>query len=222
MKFGKLFLIFFTLCASAHASPYFAAETIKPTLISSPFKKGSAEWKKEISEIIEMQKNPDPREIEQAKKEFRYVSETLVLAVDESLSREKFPKLYAMLDRAGETSHAVNDQAKNYYDTKRPYLSDKRVKALIEAHSNPSYPSGHTCGSYTTAHIMALLVAQKRDQFYARAKKIAWHRALTGMHFPNDLDGGREMALLVVGGLLQNKDFQKDFSAAQQELRGLK
>lgn len=220
MKHLKLFLIFFStllFVTNSQAKPYFTADSISPTLLTPPTKEDSAESKKEIAEIIELQKNPDPNEIMQAEKEVHYTPETLVLAVDEKMSRERFVHLYNLLDRVAETSQIANDRAKEYWNTKRPYLLDKRVKALVEVHSNPAYPSGHTCGSFTTAHVMGLILPQKRDEFYARAQKIAWHRVIVGMHFPTDLKGGKEMALLVIGGLLQNAEFQQDLAEVKKE-----
>jgi acid phosphatase (class A) len=216
----KLLILFFAsflIGKIATAKPYFTADLISPTLLTPPTKQDSAESKKEIAEIIELQKNPDPNEIIQAEKEVHYTPETLVLAVDEKMSRERFVHLYNLLDRVAETSQIANDRAKEYWNTKRPYLLDKRVKALIEAHSNPAYPSGHTCGSFTTAHVMGLILPQKRDEFYARAQKIAWHRVIVGMHFPSDVKGGKEMALLVIGGLLQNAEFQQDLVEVKKE-----
>jgi acid phosphatase (class A) len=211
-----LFLVSFLISETVVAKPYFAADSVSPTLLTPPNKEGSAESKKEIAEIIELQKNLDPNEITEAAKEVNYTPETLVLSVDEKMNRERFPQLYNLLDRVADTSQVVNDGAKEYWNTKRPYLLDKRVKALVEAHSNPAYPSGHTCGSFATAHVMGLILPQKRDEFYARAQKIAWHRVIVGMHFPTDVKGGKEMALLLMGMLLQNAEFQKDLAEVKK------
>ncbi len=215
-KLPILFFVYFLISETVFAKPYFAADSFSPTLLTTPNKEGSAESKKEIAEIIELQKNIDPSEIIQAAKEVNYTPETLVLTVDEKMNREGFPQLYNLLDRVAETSRVVNDSAKEYWNTKRPYILDKRVKALVEAHSNPAYPSGHTCGSFATAHVMGLILPQKRDEFYARAQKIAWHRVIVGMHFPTDVKGGKEMALLLMGMLLQNAEFQKDLAEVKK------
>jgi acid phosphatase (class A) len=112
-----------------------------------------------------------------------------------------------LIDRAFLTSKAVNDSAKNYWNTKRPYLMDKNIKALIKPHNNKSYPSGHTSSSYVAAHLLGLLIPEKRNQFYNRAAEIANHRILVGMHYPKDVEGGKEMALLIVGAFLENDQF---------------
>lgn len=222
MKQTKLLLIFFAayfFCAQAQAESYLDVDAISPTLISRPLKVGSAEWKKEIEEILVLQKNADKEEIKEAEKQYHYSLEKLLKSVDEELTREDFPQTYELLDNVYDTSKSVNEEVKEYWNTKRPYQMDSRVKALIKTHSNPSYPSGHTCGAYTTARVMALLFPEKRDEFFASAEKIAQHRVLVGMHFPHDIRGGKELSLLIVGALLQNEEFLEDLADAKEELK---
>lgn len=201
----------------AFAAPYFDATSIAPTIIDPPLAKNSASWKQEITDIIALQKNADPEAIAAAEKE--RIMQPEMIAETAGLSRESHPALYTLLSRVGDTSRDVSDQAKDYWNTQRPYLSDPRVKALIDAHDNPAYPSGHTTGCYVWAYVMSMLLPEKREQFMARAETTAQHRVLVGMHYPHDLKGGKQLALLIVGGLLQNKDFQNDLAKARQELQ---
>jgi len=39
---------------------------------------------------------------------------------------------------------------------------------------------------------------------------------LVGEHFPSDIRAGKRLSLLIVGGLLQNSEFQKDFQVAKK------
>ncbi|MDX2083616.1 MAG: phosphatase PAP2 family protein [Rickettsiales bacterium] len=215
-----VFFIFIFISFNSLAEPYFSSQTIDPNLITPPFSYESAEFKKDISQIIALQKKADKKEIIKALDERQLRPETIVEIVDPSLTRAANPKLYKLLDRASETSISTTENVKNYWNTKRPYLIDNKIKALIPPHDNPAYPSGHTCGSYVVAHILGLLIPQKRQIFYQRANEIAKHRVLVGMHYNKDLEGGKELALLIVGGLLQNEAFQKDFAAAKKELAG--
>lgn len=216
-KFLAIFFAVFLVNFQANAQAYFDKDIISPTLIDPPFKVDSAEWKSDVKEIIKIQKNVDVAEIDQALEERELVSEHVAL-VDPTLTRQQHPQLYKLLDRVSETSREVNRSAKNYWNTKRPYLMDKNIKALITPHDNPAYPSGHTSGSYVLAHVLGLLIPEKRAQFQERAAKIAWHRVMIGMHYPKDVDGGRQLALLVVGALMENPDFRKDFEKAKKEL----
>lgn len=198
------------------AAPYFPADTIPPTIIAAPPAPQSAEWKKNVAHIIAIQQHPSSKDLKQANEEREMRPELLL---DKAISRQSYPAIYALLDRVGETSLDVTDATKKYWNTRRPYLMDKRVKALIDAHDNPSYPSGHTTGSYLWAQVLALVWPEKRDMFMARAESIAQHRVLVGMHYPHDLEGGKALASILMGGLLQNAEFQKDLQQAKLEIQ---
>lgn len=222
MNHSKLLLFFLTayfLSTPSWAQTYFAAESIAPTLISAPLQKDSVEWKNEIKAIIKLQKNADKKEVEQALLERSFDAEKFVQFFDNELILQQYPKLFQLLDRTTATSRVVTDHVKSFYKMQRPYQVDKNIKELIKGHTNPAYPSGHTCKSYILAHILAMLIPERREQFYSRAAEIAQHRVLVGMHFQQDIKGGKELALLIVGGLLQNEDFKKDFENAQEELK---
>jgi acid phosphatase (class A) len=224
MKKTLISLIFLiSNCALAHAylaKPYFDVAIINPTLLDKSVALDSDERKDEIQQIIKLQKNPNAVELKQAIEEEHLKSEHVLLAVEPEMTRAKFPKTYDLLDRVLATAGAASSNAKNYWKIKRPFLTDKKIKLLVSSIGigELSYPSGHTTASYAMARVCALLIPQKSEEFFARANKIAEHRVLVGAHFPTDLKGGRQMALLVVGGLLQNAEFQKDFAAVKKEL----
>ena len=220
MNLKKIFTVFFLsffISAANAAEPYFAGDSISPTLIDPPFVQDSAEWKEELNYIIKLQRKFNLQEIDQALDERKLRPENVAQFVDPTLTREKNPKLYRLLDRVEQTSRNVTDNFKNHWQETRPYLVDKRVKVLITPSEGFSYPSGHATGSFIYAHVLSLLMPQKQQEFEDRAEKIAKRRQLVGMHFPKDLVGGKQLSLLVVGGLTQNKDFQKDLKAAKKE-----
>lgn len=215
----KIFFLSLVLCASnAFSKPYFGPKEVPPTLIDTPFKPESVEWKKEIEDIIKIQRKPDEKEVQLALEERELSPDIMMKFVDERITRQDYPKLFLLLDRVEETSRDITDAAKTYWNGKRPYLSDKKVKALIPAHDNPCYPSGHTTGSYTYAHVLGLLFPDKREELKKHAERIGQHRVLVGMHFPKDLVGGKQLSLLITGGFLQNRYFLKDLERAREEL----
>ncbi len=216
---SKFFLIiFFFVISTAQAKPYFAANLISPTLIDEPFKIDSIEFQNELEKIKVLQKDADKEEIKKAAKERHLTPELITKSTITNLTREKFPKVYALLDRVFETSKPLDESVKEYWNVKRPYLIDKNVKALVTPHKNPSYPSGHACGSYLAANVLSLLIPQKRFEFHENARLISERRVLVGMHYFKDLEGGKQLALLLTGALLENEEFKKDFDNAKNEL----
>jgi len=196
---------------------YFDTDSIPPTLLTPPPAVGSPGWQADIAQIVAMQKSPDPEALKEAAEERTVPPKLFVQTVAPQITREAYPHTYHLLERANMTTQMVTSQAKDYYDTKRPYLASPDVKALIEPHDNPSYPSGHASGMYVWAYIMGMLQPDHRDAYLARAKQIAQHRVLVGMHYPTDIRAGREISLLVMGALLQSPDFQQDLDAARAE-----
>ena len=57
------------------------------------------------------------------------------------------------------------------------------------------------------------------NDFKNRAQEIAWHRVQMGMHYPQDLNAGKQLALILFGGLIHNHNFLKDFNDALVELK---
>ncbi len=58
----------------------------------------------------------------------------------------------------------------------------------------PSYPSGHTCQAYYISHVLSEEFPFLKNDFFNLAESIAQSRVDRGVHYPSDLDGGRELA----------------------------
>lgn len=79
-----------------------------------------------------MQKAAKEVEIEAAKNEVRITAEMLIKNVYPQFSKEKFPKTFKLLERSLKTSLDITKNTKEYWKMQRPFLSDKRIKALVE------------------------------------------------------------------------------------------
>jgi hypothetical protein len=64
-----------------------------------------------------------------------------------------------------------------------------------------------------------LLYPKKYQKLKEIANDIAWHRVLIGMHFPHDIEGGKKLALVIVGSMLENKEFQQDLAIVKKKIR---
>lgn len=221
-KIFILLLVFLLLPFSANAAvkAYFSPDKVDFKSIDKPIEIGSEQYQKEVAEIIKLQKKITPEQIKVAEYEIVMRPEILLSKIDGKLTREKNPKLYQLLDNVYATSKAATDKAKNFYNTKRPYIQEKeKIKALINAHANPAYPSGHTSGSYVWSYVLSEIFPDKKEQFFKQADNIAQSRVITGMHYPHDVEGGKQLAKLVFEELKNNPEFQKDLEAAKQEVK---
>jgi len=202
------------------ADPYFDITTIDHNLIDPPFEVGDEKWQNEVALIVQRQNNFDEIKLAQAALEKELTPETLTLQINKNLTREKYPKLYLLLNRTGETSYKLTHHFKEHFALTRPYLASDKIKNLIEPSKGYSYPSGHTSGSYIYAYVLGMVFADKKTEYLKLAAQIADNRILVGMHYPQDISGGKQLALLAVGALTQNKEFLRDLENAKKEVRG--
>jgi acid phosphatase (class A) len=213
MKKNLLLIIFVALLMPqfAFAKPYFSAEIISTNLIDKPLKVNGAKWQKEIEYIINIQSKATKQQIENANYQRDLKPEMLYENASLNLNAEQKKQLGEFLNNVSETSYIVTKKFKEYFNTKRPYIADTKVKNLMQQpHDNPAYPSGHTSGAFVLAHTLTLIYPEKRDIFYKNAEEIAQNRVLAGMHFPHDVKGGKQLALIIIGGLLNDEEFKKD------------
>ena len=213
------YLCFLTLVGfNCNAKEYFDNKKFAFDLIDPPINRKSQEYKREVNKILAIQANIDLNELELSAQEKHFNALTLTKRANISATPQTHPQLFAMLSRVTDTSIVITDAFKNNWQTQRPYLSDKRIKKLISASKGYSYPSGHTTGSYIYAHVLGMIYPKKYERLKIIAEEIAQHRVLVGMHFPHDIEAGKRLALLVVGGLINNEEFQQDLLKAQKEV----
>lgn len=198
---------------------YINPGTLSPLLLPAPPASGSPEEKVQIEVIItRAQKDLTSADLTAMRDEQHVRLELMTQMLGPDFTREQKPKTFALLDRVMVDTRNLSDHAKNFWHTQRPYLVDRRVKLRIDPLDNsPAYPSGHTCFSWVMAEVLGMLYPDQAAALRARADVIAWHRVQAGVHYPVDLDGGRFLAMQIVGALMQNDAFQEDFAAARQE-----
>jgi undecaprenyl-diphosphatase len=91
----------------------------------------------------------------------------------------------------------------------RPCVALPGVHALCKTPTDPSFPSGHSCGSFTLAFfLVTVLWASEHDMPPARrallsaailgaALAVAWSRVYLGVHFPGDVTAGATLGAIV-------------------------
>lgn len=215
-----IFVVYFLDLATAYAIPYFKGNSLTPTLLEMPFKSDSPERKAEIEHIVKLQNNLDQVEALRASEEYFMRPEDVFQLSLPELTRKDYPNLFRLLDYSEETARETKDIMKAYWNMPRPYKMTKKIKKILplKPSSSNSYPSGHATRSYTVAYVLGLLIPEKREEFSAMADQITSRRVLIGEHFPSEIVAGKRLALLVVGGLIQNDEFQRDLEIAREEI----
>lgn len=202
------------------APQFVSPEQVPPTVLKAPPKPGTKAHTKELNMVINTQKYLTPEQKKDAFKESRVEPEMITLPVlGEAFTAVSYPETYALLRRAGSDAWRISDTAKNYWNTKRPWLVDKRVQLFVEPVYNGSYPSGHTVTNHVWARVLGELMPEKRVELIMRADEIANNRVRGGVHYFGDVHGGIRLADVIYCKMRKSPEFQEAFQRARFELR---
>ena len=88
---------------------------------------------------------------------------------------------------------------KKYYDRPRPAELAKSMGIdfggdYLDSAQTPSYPSGHTIQAYVVAKMLGDQFPEHEEDLLAIAEIISQSRIDRGVHFPTDIEYGREVA----------------------------
>jgi acid phosphatase (class A) len=207
-----------TAAETKKSSYYLTIDSLPPTLLTPPPADGSPGQEAQIEAVIVMQDNMPKSDLAAIKDEQHMRLELMTKVIGNDITHDGKPKTWALLDRVLANTRAIVDNDKKSWHTKRPYLMDHRVKLLVDPiDDSPAYPSGHTTETHVLAEVLGMLYPDKLKALRARADAISRHRIEAGAHYPIDVEAGKALALLVVGGLTQSDDFQDDLLLAKQE-----
>ena len=216
-------LMLVTLCVPVHAAekPYLTHDQLNIIpYLPKPVANGSEEDKAQQVMVIAIQKSASAERIALANSD----SEETVYAMfgrvlGDRFKPETLPLTTKLFERLGETEDAVVDPVKAHFGRIRPFLNNPEIKANVKPSKSGAYPSGHTSRSKMMAIILGMMVPEYHDAIFARAEDYAFSRIVGGMHYPNDLDGGRLAGTAMAATVLADAQFRQDMQAAQAELR---
>jgi acid phosphatase (class A) len=113
------------------------------------------------------------------------------------------------------------DQAKQFYRTRRPYLSGTSnicQAKTADLAANPDYPSGHAAGGWMEALILAELAPDRATDILARGRAFGESRLVCGSHSLSAVQAGWMAAAAATAALHAQPAFRQDLEAARAEL----
>jgi acid phosphatase (class A) len=63
------------------------------------------------------------------------------------------------------------------------------------------------------------MVPEKKAEIFARAARYSYHRMVGGVHYRSDIEAGRISGAVIAAIMMQNPNFQEEFSKAGSEVR---
>ena len=226
MMFARRFVLLFALLvaalpAAAREAPYLTPQDLDlMSYLPTPNVAGSVAHKEQLALVLKMQQTMPADRIEQAKRD---ATETLDVAfsgvLGKPLTAASLPATTHLMARLTETEDVVVEPAKTAFGRVRPYLTDPQIKSLVNPSKSGSYPSGHATFITVAAIMVGDMVPDKRDALWERARDYSWSRVIAGMHYPNDLDGGKVAGTAIAVAVRNKPDIKADYDAARRELR---
>ncbi|HEY0419657.1 MAG TPA: phosphatase PAP2 family protein [Acetobacteraceae bacterium] len=137
-----------------------------------------------------------------------------------AFATEALPDATRFFDRVGETEDAVVDPAKKHFNRTRPFMANEaEIKPLVKPSRSGAYPSGHATRVTMAAIILSSMLPEKRAAIWARAEEYAQSRVIGGMHYPQDLEGGKRAGSAIAAMMFTDPDFIGDYALARSEIR---
>ena len=126
------------------------------------------------------------------------------------MEHTNFPMTSSLLQKVFDDTWLIVEQAKKVNPIrKRPDGST----------NSSSYPSGHAAEGLVLAEVLKQLDPLHGDQAEQCGREIGRNRLVLNRHYPSDVEAGRQVGAWVLKQISRSGKYQRDFHAAQEELR---
>lgn len=136
-------------------------------------------------------------------------------------TRERNPKLAAMLLRMSRDVRAAVSAPKVKYHRPRPFRSEKGalcLKPSLGFSLSPDYPSGHATWGWTVGLLLAEAAPDRAEPILARARAYGESRVICGVHNASSVEAGKTNAENLFAALWSSDEFKSDLAGVRAEL----
>lgn len=225
-----LVLLLSLVCLDSRFCPLWAADTTlhyitdnKPdavAILPPPPTMDSPEKAADMATVVAVHGACTPQQAAVAFSEKKFNVFTFAPAVGPFFTETNLPKTTAFFEQVLEDAEAITDEAKDIFKRPRPFVADPSL-ATGKLEKSFSYPSGHSTEGTVCSLVLADLVPEKKDAVLAVGRALGWHRIQIARHYPSDIYAGRIYARIIFNELKKSPQYQKDFAAAQAEIRAV-
>jgi hypothetical protein len=167
---------------------------------AAPYLSTSAEYKKEVDEVLSMSKNHSRQHEEQVAfwadgiATYTPTGHWNAIAADEfvkqNYSEVRWARNFALLNMSQMDAAIVCWDTKYFYFNQRPSQVDPLIKTLTGVPNFPAYTSGHSNFSGAAATVLTYLLPDRGTKFTDLAHDAAMSRLYGGIHFRSDCEVG--------------------------------
>ena len=213
-------LLLFAPHAASDEARYIAPSAVQlEELLSPPPAPGSARAEQDMAAVLRAQETRTKATAAAAQDDavvsvFRFAN-----VLGPAFTGERVPKTMALFKAVAPDVTQIALRAKRHWQRPRPYRASDRVKPVLDALADDSYPSGHAIYGCMTAVLLGVMVPERRTELLERGLAYAENRVVAGVHFPTDVEAGCTGGRIIAAVLRQSPQFQPDFAAAREETR---
>jgi acid phosphatase (class A) len=227
MKFNLLFLLsVFSISAITEAAdqvvhhpvpkkPVFVSETwyesLKTSLPLAPLQ-NSAQQKSDEQELFKYQKTRKAADCEQAKVEVMVSLSNFFGSKGSPIPMADIEKLSPFFEQLRNDAHYFIQRLKKDFPRQRPFLYLKGLEPCVAKEVTGAYPSGHAVLAELFGLVLTDFYPEHKKFLETRAKKIAEHRVLAGMHHRTDIEAGTKLGALIYEQFKKSGVFQGEFT----------
>jgi len=210
----------FSVYAAEEAQPFTTAQQVDLTrILPPPPANDSAQTRRELQEVVDMQQKRTPEMASQAKADAQENVWVYGNVMGPKFNAKALPAVGAFFDRIVATEAAVVDPAKDFWKRPRPHMLDSRIEPIVKRSSSGSWPSGHTTLGTLMGITLANMVPERRAEIMTRAWQYGDNRVVAGIHYPSDIEMGRIAGSVISQQISHQQDFQQQYRQARDELR---
>lgn len=142
-------------------------------------------------------------------------------AANITLSAEKTPAIYDLLDTVLTKASETADRLKPIRFRKRPFVQLGEPSFVPgdeeKERGKSSFPSGHTNLGWTTALVMAEVAPEYQDEILRRGYEYGYNRLIVGYHWFTDIEATRQVSAALVARLHADPVFRDKIQKARAE-----
>jgi acid phosphatase (class A) len=226
-QFAFLMTVIFISLVSAFSprawGQYLGPASINMNAFPAPPADDSLDQKNDMAAVLQYQAKITPEICERAKAESEQKDLSSSFVARGPLTKQEAQVLESIYSDLHTQADLYVSQLKSKWNRPRPFLKNKNVKQMCgESHSTGSYPSGHSTLGYLSALVFAEIIPGKSEALLERGKLIGDDRVYSGVHYPRDVEAGRNLATEIFSALKKNPHFQSRIQELKSQVLALK